>query len=150
DLRAAWKEFHRLDAEPPRPAVYSPRRWREYRASLVRYEELLRAGAVNLAKELREKRLVLLEGNLKNERFLKKSLVSAELNLAMNALQGGAVKPMDPSVDFENFLKAAPAKAASAWEVLKSGLPSPTGADRPRSPRIRVDELLIQYAADEL
>ncbi len=52
DIQDAWKEFHRLETKAPRPAVYSPRRWREYRATLVRYEELLRAGAVSLAKEI--------------------------------------------------------------------------------------------------
>ena len=55
---------------------------------------------------------MLLEANLKEERFLKKSLVSSELNLAINALQGGAVEPMDQSADFDTFLKAPPAKAA--------------------------------------
>ena len=55
---------------------------------------------------------MLLEANLKDERFLKKSLVSAELNLAMNVLQGGAVEPMAQSADFDRFLDASPAKAA--------------------------------------
>ena len=98
---------------------------------------------------MREKRLTLLAANLKDERFLKKSLVSAELNLAMNVLQGGAVELTAQSADFDRFLDASPAKAQGEWETLKSSLAA-TAFDRPRSPRSRAEELLIQFAAGEL
>jgi len=152
DIQAAWKAFHGLETNVPRPTVYSPRRWREYRATLVRYEELLRAGAVSLANDLRDKKLEHLERNLKKERFLEASSpLSAELNLAMNALQGGAVEPTAPTSNFNKFLNASPADAKHEWEADGSSLATkPLNVDWPRSPRSRVQELLIKYAAGEL
>ena len=45
ELRAAWKAYGELDSLIPHPVVYSPRRWRRYQAELVRFDELVRAGA---------------------------------------------------------------------------------------------------------
>jgi hypothetical protein len=151
EIQEAWRTFHSLESKVPHPAVYSPRRWREYRAAVVRYEELLRAGAVGLAQEFRNNRLALLDGNLNEYRFLKKALVSADVNLDMNALQGGAIEPTTQSADFERLIKASsPATASAEWKTLSSSLASTAGVDRPRSPRTRVEEMLVQYAAGEL
>ena len=46
-VERSWKGFRQLDRLEPHPSLYSPRRWREYRACLVRHEELIRARATS-------------------------------------------------------------------------------------------------------
>ena len=87
DLRASWAGFASLDALIPHPATYSPRRWREFRAGLVRYDELVRAGASARITEPIHSRIVRLKGIIERDCFLKETLSSAENNLAMSALE---------------------------------------------------------------
>jgi len=44
ELLQAWNDYRRLSEQVPAPAVYSPHLWRQYQATLLRYEQLLLAG----------------------------------------------------------------------------------------------------------
>jgi hypothetical protein len=144
-LRQVWQEFHRLDALVPHPAVYSPRRWRQYKAELVRYEELHRAGAAARAGALRES-INALASALDTERLLNLR-ASIENTLAMSAVTGRRVET--PSVasgePFRRFWQAPRGPAAlKAWDALKAA----DGSDAATHPslRIRLDEFLILRA----
>src|SRR5262249_7221081 len=53
DLERGWLKLRRLDElVPPHPATYSPQRWRAYRATLIRCQQLLQAGATDKASEM--------------------------------------------------------------------------------------------------
>src|SRR5207244_2203405 len=43
-LKKAWQEWSNLRDLVPAPGVYTPHQWRRYQATLLRYEQLLRAG----------------------------------------------------------------------------------------------------------
>jgi hypothetical protein len=43
-LRKAWEQRFQLDQSVPHPAVNTPHWWRQYQDTLLRYEELVRAG----------------------------------------------------------------------------------------------------------
>jgi hypothetical protein len=45
NLTSLWDSCRKLDRSIPSPAAYSPHLWRQYRDTLVRYEQLMRAGA---------------------------------------------------------------------------------------------------------
>ena len=88
-LRRAWDRARELSRMTPPPARYAPYAWARYRAALVRYEQLLRAGdetnaeiVLGLLPDLEEK---IRQGG-------KLHLTSAENTLAMTAL-GGAGRP---------------------------------------------------------
>ena len=70
ELSGAWRKFHNLDALVPHPAVYSPRRWSQYKAELVRYEELHRSGAATRAVSVR--------GRIRRPEFDSKARAVAE------------------------------------------------------------------------
>ncbi len=44
ELRAAWKTHDELGSLVPHPAIYGPQHWQRYRDTLLRYEEVRRAG----------------------------------------------------------------------------------------------------------
>ncbi|MCA1684922.1 MAG: hypothetical protein LC745_02835, partial [Planctomycetia bacterium] len=146
----AWKEFHKLDRSAPHPSVYSPRRWREYRARLVRFEELTRAGAADLSDSSKD-RLRALETRLRGERFLKALPGSAENTLTMAAVRGGAIDPA-PAVpaEFAALGRAATrSEAEKEWQKLRAADTDP-GDDAPRpSLTVRVDDFLIRSAAED-
>jgi serine/threonine-protein kinase len=43
-LTAAWQSFRDLQQQVPPPAAYAPHLWRQYQETLLRYEQLIRAG----------------------------------------------------------------------------------------------------------
>ena len=151
ELTRAWQRFHRLNRLVPHPSVYSPRRWREYRAVLVRYEELVRTGETEQARTMTE-RLGMLERILRNERFLKMLPDSAENNLVMNAVQGGAAEIISTSSPELIRLWNVPTKveAIKEWESLQSGAAAVSGDDDLRpSLRSRAADFLLQLAAKD-
>ena len=69
-LTRAWLEYRQLDALVPHPSAYSPMRWRAYGAALVRYEQLLLAGAAEAAEPVREQ-LSQLEQAIRKDRVAR-------------------------------------------------------------------------------
>ena len=63
-------------------------RWRAYGAALVRYEQLLLAGAAEAAQPVGEQ-LSQLEQAIRKDRVLSGVGASAGVNLVMDALNGG-------------------------------------------------------------
>ena len=147
---AAWKRFNNLEELMPHPAVYAPRRWREYRARLVRYEELARAGADDQVLSDMSDRIVELESRLRTARFLKTFSNSIENTLTMNALRGGVVDSLTAaSQEFAPFWSAQDApEAGKQWKLLEAQS-NPRGDQARRALRSRVDDYLTQMAATD-
>jgi hypothetical protein len=128
-LTHAWLRFHQLDAWVPHPSAYSPRRWRAYTAALVRYEQLLLAGAPDSAQRVLEL-MNELDNAIDKDRVLKGMDASARVNLVMGGLSGGTKDPRDP----REFLKIAEAddqqSAQKIWDSLRD---SQTAGDDGRS-----------------
>lgn len=143
-LDRAWKKFGELDGLVPHPSAYSPLRWRDYRANLVRYDELTRAGSPQ-ANVLAE-RLTALERRITADQLLNLP-ASSEITLAMNAVGGGRVEA--PSLPAFNDLWTS--ESDDAREKLWKGLTDSAAVDAdPRVPslRSRVDEFLLRRAAE--
>src|SRR5689334_21611302 len=95
-------------------------RWRAYTAALVRYEQLLRAGATGAAP-LVSRRVAQLEQDIRKDRELSGLGASAGVNLVMDALNGAGDTPADPP----EFLEIADApdeqEARKIWEKARDG-----------------------------
>jgi hypothetical protein len=150
-LKKEWVRFGQLEALVPHPAVYAPQRWREYLDSLTRYEELVRAAgaAAGSPAEQMARRLGSLVAELRAGQFLKISPSSLETSFAMNALAGGVVEPPGPPprpfVEFAH--PSSDTDAGKLWAALESTAGS-NESDQRRSPRSRVGEYLLGFAAE--
>jgi len=147
-LHKVWQRFHQLDAMVPHPMVYSPRRWRQYRAELVRYEELIRVGGAAKAGPVRE-RIDALARRLESERILRSLPTSAENTLAMNVVAGGTLEAASAAP--EQFLRFwnAPrgSEAVRIWDALRASEVL-AGGSRP-SLRMRIDGFLLERAIED-
>jgi hypothetical protein len=145
DLRSAWDAFRNLDSLTPHPSTYSPRRWREYRALLVRYDELVRAGASTAVCDPLMERIVASRANIERGRFLGQTLASVENNLAMRCLEGASGDPETSNEEFSAFWnQSLVSEADKIWKLLQ-------GADTASSPerasaRVRADDFLLSRA----
>jgi hypothetical protein len=145
-VRRVWQGFHRLDAMVPHPSAYSPRRWREYRATLVRYEELVRAGGEGRAGPVRE-RIDALARKIENERILDGLSQSAENTLAMRVVSGGQLDPDSAAAVSEDFLRFWNAKSVEAVRLWDGLAATGSPADDPRPTlRMRADDFLLGRA----
>jgi hypothetical protein len=87
-LEVQWKHCEELGAGVPSPVVYTPHLWRQYLDTLLRYEQLVRAGdPTNKAASLKEG-LAVLETEITKARHLP--LVSAGNSLPLAAAYGQA------------------------------------------------------------
>src|SRR5262249_54843301 len=92
ELARALTDHDKLAAQTPPPASYTPHLWRRYQDSLIRYEQLLRAGDETSAKVLLDG-LTLLHQKIAAARALK--IDSALGSLAMPAALGWDLPPVD-------------------------------------------------------
>jgi hypothetical protein len=129
-LKPAWVEFHDLRDDPLSPALYSPQWWRLYRATLQRYEELLRAGdptgrAADLGSQLRR-----LQDRIVKTRSPGLATASVGGTLAMpRAL--GAPSPPEKLAQAFNKLWVAGDNNPAARRQLKELLREQRTADQP-------------------
>ena len=147
-LEGPWRRFLELDRLEPHPSAYSPRRWREYRATLVRREELSRSGATPDQVRPLDARLSTLESSLRSERFLARLPESAQNSLVMHVVQGGVVDPRhaDPPEYLRFWSPPRGADPSSMWNALRQADPQATA--EPLQPlRCRIDDFLIRQAA---
>jgi hypothetical protein len=86
ELRAAWGECKRLGSTSPHPAAYAPQLWRHYLDTLLRAEQLYRAGSPR-APELLAK-ADRLARQVEESRGLALAKNSVSLTLAMPAALG--------------------------------------------------------------
>jgi hypothetical protein len=144
-LESLWQGFGRLDTMVPHPSVYSPRRWRRYQAELVRFEELVRAGAASKAGRAQD-RINDLERTLESERVLAKLPNSVENTFATNVLTGGAIDPGANRPEFLKFWDApSGSEAGKIWDSLVAS-DVPGSFDRRPSLKIEGDEFLFRMA----
>src|SRR4051812_14744637 len=146
-LERSWKGFRELDMLEPHPSLYSPRRWREYRACLVRHEELIRARATPGQVRPVETRLGVLEDQLGKERFLMKVPESFQNTLVSDVIRGGLVesRPSDPPDYLRFWSPTAGDDASKIWERLVDA--EPRSGNEPRRPlRSLIDDYVIRLA----
>lgn len=144
-LQQRWEAYRELDQLEPHPSLYSPRRWREYRACLVRFDELLRARATPDQVRPVEARLEILGGVLNDERFLMKLPESHQNSLVSDVIRGGVVdsKSTDPQAYLNFWSPPAGLEAAKVWETLVGAEPRP--GNEPRRPlRSLIDDYVIR------
>jgi hypothetical protein len=151
-LRKAWAGFVQLDALVPHAAVYTPQKWREYRAALIRYEELVRASTDDRDSSVvrMADRVAALEAQLRDGRFLTTLSSALETSLVGRALAGTAVEPSGPPApDFVRFATmASPGEAEKLWSSLEAGEIA-TAAESPRPLRSRLAEYMLGFAAED-
>lgn len=148
NLRASWKGFASLDAMIPHPAIYAPRPWREYRAELVRHDELVRAGASASITNPIHDRIVTLKGIIERDCVLKETLSSAENNLAMNALETAGGDISASASIFNTFWNEPRGQQADKiWKKLLASEPRPPATRV--SLRIRADDFLLRQAIED-
>ena len=146
-LEVPWRHFLELDGLVPHPSVYSPRQWREYRATLVRREELGRCGATADQVRPLDARLSTLENSLRSERFLLRLPESSQNNMVMNVVQGGVIDPRlsDQPAYLRFWSPPRGIDPSSIWNELTQAEP-PAGAEPLQPLRCRIDDFLIRQA----
>ena len=121
ELTKAWDNATRLAAQTPPPEVYSPQVWQQYRATLLRYEQLLRAGddanAATMAEKLQD-----LERQI--EQAKRVPLASASNTFTMSNVSGAAPLPTDAAKKFEQMWGAGDDEMASEWTKIQGTLPA--------------------------
>ncbi len=161
-LTKAWQDYQHLDSLTPSPAVYAPQQWRHYQTTLLRYEQLLRAGAEEAANKLGGQ-LQTLERDLTRGQVLE--LSSMQNTLAMPAAAGAQPFTPDPvrrrSLDqsflsqFQGLWTAPKEEQSPRWAQLQqqygAQLPLAAGVServRRQLVRARVYEQLLELAAE--
>ncbi len=148
-LSSAWLGYRRLDALVPHPSVYSPMRWRAYGATLVRYEQLLLAGASDAAQPVGEQ-LSQLEQAIRKEQALRGLGSSADVNLVMDELNGGAAGVPSDAAAFLKIAVADNQEAQRLWDALRAGeTVSEDSRGTVRPLRLRLAEYLLGWAQDD-
>ncbi len=130
DLLAAWKEYDRLGHDDPPPASYAPHTWMLYQATLLRFEELERAGD-RASASLLLPRLAELNHDLNESRTIPLARSGAN-SLAMPAA-GGRRLPAAPDAVEEQFnllWGAPPEEFPKRWEQLQQSLAATTNPTR--------------------
>jgi hypothetical protein len=121
ELKTAWEEWSKLRTEVPAPAVYSPHLWRRYHDTLLRYEQLLRAGdPTKKAASLRTS-LTRLKGRIGAARRFGLVSASATNTLSLPAAlgQSPAWPHEELSRQFEDLWNAPPDKRQEVFDKLK-------------------------------
>lgn len=139
---AAWRDYQRLRESIPAPSIQRPHQWRLYKETLIRYDELIRAGAIDEAGELA---LGLNQLVLELGRPVTIDLSSDQGTLAMGEVQGqGGAGSESLRHPFEKLWEASPGDEAKLWQQLQA-----TGGSAPDDLRRGLLDLLIQRAADD-
>ncbi|HKM53992.1 MAG TPA: hypothetical protein VJY33_11330, partial [Isosphaeraceae bacterium] len=122
--------------------------WREYRALLLRYDELVRAGASTATCDPVLRRIVATRASLERGRFLGQTLTSAENNLTMRCLEEAAGDPGTATDEFIAFWnQSLVSEADMIWKRLQGADPASSHARA--SLRVRADEFLLLRAIND-
>ncbi len=87
-MRTAWNECRTLSKQIPAPEVYSPHWWRCYRDTLVRYEQILRAGDPTNKKVILRNKLNQLSDTIRSSGIVFASANSLGNSLIMPRMLG--------------------------------------------------------------
>ena len=147
ELVKAWESSARLRDQEPSPSSYSPQTWARYQATLVRLEELLRAGdrtsekillstLADLGREIAESRTV--------------ALASSRNTLAMPAAEGTAVPASTDAVLglFDDLWDAPAEGLAGRWARLRAVPWAGSPSDLRRLRAQLLDLTLLRVAGD--
>lgn len=123
ELQAAWERWQELRTQVPSPAVYTPQLWRRYQDTLVRYEQLVRAGEATKKAPAVKQQLEILGREIDKARRLDVALASATNTSALPATLGLASPWSDEQLrnlvrDLWNA-KTAEARASAQEATLK-------------------------------
>jgi hypothetical protein len=118
-VREAWQAYQKLRDEVPAPHVHSPGLLREYEATLLRMEELLRAGDADSADHL-QMRLGKLAVSIRENRWLS-LMRSLTDTLTMPAAAGYVGFEPDPlSLLLTDLWEAAPEQRQAVYNRLEA------------------------------
>ncbi len=154
-LKQAWEDYQRLDGLVPSPAVYAPQQWRHYQTTLLRYEQLLRAGAPEAAAKVGGK-LQSLESELTRGQVLE--LSSMQNTLAMPAAAGAPTFTPDDKFrsQFQLLWDAPKEEQSQRWRQFNQqyGAQMPVAAPvsgkvRGQLVRVRVHDRLLELVAED-
>jgi hypothetical protein len=122
DLEKYWKEKEELARLVPAPAVYTPQIWAQYLATLLRYEQLVRAGATGAAGELADKKLT----------HYRTEILKAKALTAQTSFQNALPIPQAYGLLERNLLDGSETQLGKLWsapnankqKTLWNGLPA--------------------------
>ena len=148
EWQTAWATYERLGHQSPSPAAHAPTLWTRYIATLLRFDELERAGEQGSSR-IMLRRLGEIERDIGDMREL--TLGSAQNTLAMPAVEGKALPgPTEADILRFNALRGvAPNEAARRWTQLQNGPGAPAPGEL-RLLRRRLDDMLLTRFADDL
>jgi hypothetical protein len=145
ELLDAWKAQQRMIQQLPPPSSFAPQLWRQYQDSLLRYEELLRSGALASATTMHN-RLADLAQALDRARRLE--LTSIQNTQAMPAAAGFVMPALAPDTrrQLDDLWNAVPADYGKTWKALLTAAPAPGGE---RAFRYYTYQYLLDRALDD-
>jgi hypothetical protein len=107
DLEKHWKEKEELARLVPAPAVYSPHIWAQYLETLLRYEQLLRAGATSDANLLADKKLA----------FYRDEILKAKPLAGQSSAQNALPVPLAYGLLERGLLDGSEAQFKKLWDA---------------------------------
>ena len=145
-LVKGWENFGRLERQVPSLAVYTPHIWRQYQDTLLRCEQLVRAGDREHA-ELLFGRLGDLEQEMSRARYLQLNCV--QYSLPMPAAAGAGVPSIETlAARFHELSEAPPQEYAARWNGLQASNPA-TGPRDQQFLRLQFSDFLLQRGAED-
>src|SRR5262249_9121374 len=142
-VNEAWTAHDTLKALSPPPTSTLPVVWREYEATLLRCEQLVRAGAADAAEPLFNR---LADLRREMELAARLELASRVNSLALAALTGEAASDADAEKArnvFDLLWDAPPAQRVPLWEKERGE----AGGDAERRLRLLLAGRLLDRAA---
>src|SRR5262249_11772554 len=118
EMGDAWKKFQTLSKQVPSPLVYTPHIWRQYQDTLIRYEQLLRAGDRRKAPDLKKDLDKLEEDIARGQRL---EVNSTGTSLAMPLALGQHASWSDSEIDghVSALFRAPPEKYEPLWDSMQ-------------------------------
>jgi hypothetical protein len=147
DLVSAWREFGRLQRQEPYPAAYAPETWSLLQATILRAEELERAGDRGSARALLP-RLAELQRALDESRTIALPLSTAA-SLAMPAACGQRLPAASEAVEqqFNRHWDAPTAELPKRWGQILQSLAA-TASEARTQVRLQVTRLVLDRVAE--
>jgi hypothetical protein len=141
-LLQAWQKCQLLADQIPAPVVYAPQAWRQYQETLLRYEQLLRAGDTENADQVAAQ-LPNLEREIRQAARLE--LESVDNTLTMSRLAGTAGPPVPLGATADDLLVTSSAELQLVWErIVQEQGKAPVSSGRLRQ---ELSDLVLQRTA---
>jgi hypothetical protein len=144
ELTTAWQTFHDLQEQVPPPASYAPHLWRQYQETLLRYEQLVRAGDTRKITDV-SGTLRGLKDDIDKARAMDRP--SAQYALPLPAALGKtfALRPdKDVKGQFEQLWKAKEELRRQTWDQMEKA-----AGDQSRELRLQLCGLLLDRAVED-